>query len=63
MYDGVSEQVSNKFFDSDDVPPPEFWLFFRDDTLFSFIPDDFLEYANFGVDSSMSGCFEWMDDD
>jgi hypothetical protein len=60
MYDGISEQASDAFFDSDDVPPPELWLFFGENTLFSFIPDEFVGRANSGVENSMSGCLEWV---
>ena len=28
MYDEVAEESSSGFFDSDDVPPPEFWVCF-----------------------------------
>ena len=62
MYDGVAEQVSNGFFDSDDVPPPEFWLSLKDEVLLAFIPDEFIKQANQGVENSMSGCLEWLSD-
>ena len=60
MYDGVAEQVSNDFFDSGDVTPPEFWLGLKNEVLLAFIPDEFIEQANQGVKNSMSGCLEWL---
>jgi len=59
MYDGLSEEVSSGFFDPDDVPPPEFWIGIVDEQLVSFIPSEYFELANSGVDSCMSGCLEW----
>ena len=59
MYDGLAEEVSSGFFDSDDVPPPEFWVGVKGNLLISFIPSDFITSADEGIESSMSGCIEW----
>jgi len=60
MYDEVAEELSSGFFDSDDVPPPEFWVCFDNELLISFIPSKFLVVANLGVDSCISGSLNWM---
>tara|TARA_B100000745_G_C20130797_1_gene387491 strand:+ start:883 stop:1074 length:192 start_codon:yes stop_codon:yes gene_type:complete len=59
MYDGVSELASSSFFDSDDSPPPEFWLGVEGDSLVSFIPEDYISRANEGVECCMGGCLAW----
>jgi len=59
MFDGVAETQSNGFFDSDDVPPPEFWVGYVNQVLVSFIPNKFLDLANLGVDSCISGSLYW----
>lgn len=59
MYDGLAEELSSGFFDSDDAPPPEFWVGIKDDLLVSFVPSDFIGSAAEGIDSCMSGCIEW----
>lgn len=62
MYDEVAEVESLGFFDSCDVPPPEFWVEFYNDVLISFIPENFLDLAILGVDSCISGSLFWEED-
>lgn len=59
MYDGVSEESTLGFFDSDDVPPPELWVCVDNDLLISFIPSVYLDIARNGVDGCVSGCLFW----
>ena len=59
MYDGVAEDVTEGFFDSDDLPPPSFWLGVNNEKLEVFIPSAFLIRANEGVENCMSSCLEW----
>lgn len=61
MYDELAEEESLGFFDSDDVPPPEFWVCIDNDLLISFIPSKFLDVANLGVDCCISGSLFWME--
>jgi hypothetical protein len=61
MYDGVAEAESSGFFDSGDVPPPEFWLGVYDEVLVSFIPEKFLNIAILGVNSCISGSLSWYE--
>lgn len=63
MYDEVAEELSSGFFDSDDVPPPEFWVCFDNELLISFIPIKFLDVADQGVDNCISGSLFWMESD
>jgi len=63
MYDEVAEESSSGFFDSDDVPPPEFWVCFDNELLISFIPSEFLDVANQGIDNCISGSLFWMESD
>lgn len=60
MYDGLSEELTDGFFDSDDVPPPEFWVGIKNGKLVAFIPSEFEAIANIGVENCMSGCLEWV---
>jgi hypothetical protein len=59
MYDCLAEKFTDGFFDSDDVPPPEFWLCRWNSKLVSFIPSELFDRANVGVEHSTSGCLEW----
>jgi len=60
MYDSLAESESSGFFDSGDVPPPEFWVSVESNILISFIPKKFLKYACLGVDNCGSDCLYWL---
>lgn len=62
MYDGISEEISHGFFDSDDVPPPEFWVGLYTNRLISFIPEEYFDVVDEVIENSMSGCLEWLGD-
>ena len=62
MYDGLAEEQSSGFFDSDDTPPPEFWIGAKDGLLISFVPLEFISLADNGVINSMSESIEWSGD-
>jgi hypothetical protein len=59
MYDCLAEEFSDGLFDSDDVPPPEFWLGKWNAKLVSFIPSELFARANAGVEHCPSGSLEW----
>lgn len=59
MFDGLAATESSGFFDSDDVPPPEFWVSYSNKILVSFVPENFLNLAISGVDVSISGSLYW----
>ena len=61
MYDGLAEEFSKGFFDSDSVPPPELWVARERDTLICFIPEQFIANAHAGIVDQMSGCLEWAE--
>ena len=60
MYDCLAYEETKGFFDECDCPPPEFWIAYIDDKLFSYIPKEYLDIANLGVDISMSGSLQWI---
>lgn len=60
MYDGLAGQFSDGFFDSDDCPPPEFWLGENSAKLVCFIPFKYLTRAQSGIECCLSGSLEWM---
>ncbi len=60
MYDCLAYEETNGFFDECDCPPPEFWIAYIDDKLFSYIPKEYLDITNLGVEISMSGSLQWV---
>ena len=60
MYDCLAYKETNGFFDECDCPPPEFWIAYIDDKLFAYIPKEYLDIANCGVEISMSGSLHWV---
>lgn len=63
MYDGIAEDCTEGFFDSDDVPPPEFWIGMQNEKLLSFIPSELCERADVGVRNCISGCLVWISEE
>ncbi|MBF7688937.1 hypothetical protein [Acinetobacter rathckeae] len=61
MYDCLAYQESHGFFDECDCPPPEFWMAYIDDRLFSYIPKAYIDQANAGVNISMSESLQWLE--
>ena len=59
MYDGFASTFSNGFFDKDDVPPPEVWVGCDKDKLVCFVPEQFVEQAESGIEQHISGSLEW----
>ena len=62
MFDGLGKQETKGFVDACDTPPPEFWICYEDELLFSFIPDEFIAIVNKAMDVSMSESLEWYSD-
>ena len=60
MYDCLAYKETNGFFDEGDCPPPEFWIAYIGDKLFSYIPKEYLDIANLGVEISMSESLQWI---
>lgn len=59
MFEGLAETETSGFFDSGEVPPPEFWILMTEDTLVSYIPENFVPIARKGVDVCLTGCLYW----
>ena len=62
MFDCLGEGETGGFIDGCDTPPPEFWIYFDGESLYSFIPNELIETVNRAVDISMSGSLEWYTD-
>jgi len=70
LLDGASEAISQGFFDGDDLPPWDTWLWYsitgNEESvryLLAWIPPIFLDLAEKGVDCNYFGCFEWVNPD
>ena len=63
MYDGLAEEFSEGFFDVSDVPPPEFWVGIYNNELVSFIPAEFLDRADKGIQGCLGGSLVWLGDE
>jgi len=61
MSDCIAMERTKSFFDSDDTPPPEFWVGASDSGLVAFIPDEFIPMANIGIECTSSGCLSWIE--
>lgn len=59
MYDGLTQDMSSGFFDSCDMPPPELWIGIENGKVVSFVPSEYIDIANIGVDACLGGCLEW----
>jgi hypothetical protein len=78
LADGFAQTVSKGFFDVDNIPPYDTWVWIVDDTrhfkyadgvngelqanyLVAWVPPDFFEFADSGVDANPEGCIQWLD--
>lgn len=59
MFDGLCEKETAGFIDGCDTPPPEFWIHFDGENLYSFIPNELTNIVDLAIDISMSGSLEW----
>lgn len=62
MFDSLSEGETGGFIDGCDTPPPEFWIYFDGENLYSFIPAEFIEIVNSAIDVSMGESLVWYTD-
>ena len=62
MFDSLSEGETGDFIDGCDTPPPEFWIYFDGENLYSFIPNELTNIVDLAIDISMSGSLEWYTD-
>ncbi|ENX57141.1 MULTISPECIES: hypothetical protein [Acinetobacter] len=59
MFDSLGEKETAGFIDGCDTPPPEFWIHFDGENLYSFIPNELTNIVDRAIDISMSGSLEW----
>ena len=62
MFDCLGEKETGGFIDGCDTPPPEFWIHFDGENLYSFIPNEFTNIVDLAIDISMTGSLEWYTD-
>ncbi|KKW81604.1 hypothetical protein ACN19N_07210 [Acinetobacter sp. LF10] len=62
MFDSLGEGETSGFIDGCDTPPPELWIYFDGEILYSYIPAEFIEMVNSAIMVSMSGSLEWYTD-
>ncbi len=62
MFDSLGEGETGGFIDGCDTLPPEFWIHFDGENLYSFIPAEFIEIVNSAIMVSMSESLEWKTD-
>ncbi len=57
--DGAAEALSNGFFDVEDAPPWDTWFWYEDGTIFCWVPDSLVPYAQAGIDVNPVNCIRW----
>ncbi|WP_336942792.1 hypothetical protein [Acinetobacter modestus] len=62
MFDSLGEGETGGFIDGCDTPPPEFWIHFDGENLYSFIPAEFIEIVNSAIEVSMGESLVWYTD-
>src|SRR5258708_1323521 len=73
LFDGAAEVASKAFFDGDNIPAWDTWVFYDTDRtqphydffstfLVSWVPRSLIELANKGVQVNAEGCLKWAAD-
>lgn len=73
LFDGAAEFSSNGYFNSENEPPWDTWVFFGEASpspqsedyrfyLLSWVPEDYLSIAQSGVEVNPEACLEWLDE-
>ena len=57
--DGAAEASSHGFFDMEDAPPWDTWFWYKDGTIFCWIPDSLISDAQAGIDANPVDCIHW----
>ena len=57
MFDSLGEGETGGFIDGCDTPPPEFWIHFDGENLYSFIPNELIEILSILAIDSL---YEWF---
>ena len=71
LCDGYSQQISDGFFDGDNVPPWDTWVSFHVEQvawlpypcryILCYVPMSVVKLAQAGIDGNAEGCIEWLD--
>ena len=62
LSDGAATVASEGFFDVDNVPAWDTWLYFDGQTLLSWVPHLLISKVQPGIDVNPEGCIKWADD-
>lgn len=62
LSDGAATVQSEGFFDVDNVPAWDTWVYFDGRTLLSWVPPQLISKVQSGVDVNPEGCIRWVDD-
>lgn len=57
--DGAAEASSHGFFDMEDAPPWDTWFWYKDGTIFGWVPDSLVSDAQAGIDANPVDCIHW----
>jgi hypothetical protein len=57
--DGAAAASSLGFFDLEDAPPWDTWFLYSEGTIFSWVPDSMIQYAQAGIDANPVDCIHW----
>ena len=71
LFDGASELSSDGYFNSNNEPPWDTWVYFGETAeslepvdyrffLLSWVPNGYLSIAQRGIDANPEGCIEWL---
>lgn len=73
LFDGAAELSSEGYFNSDNEPPWDTWVYFGETPpslepedyrffLLSWVPDNYLSIVQRGIDANPEQCIEWLSD-
>jgi hypothetical protein len=62
LSDGAATVASEGFFDVDNVPAWDTWLYFDGQTLLSWVAHPLISKVQSGIDANPEGCIKWADD-
>jgi hypothetical protein len=62
LSDGAATVQSEGFFDVDNVPAWDTWIYFDGRTLLSWVPAQLISKVQSGIDVNPEGCIKWADD-
>ena len=57
--DGAAEASSHGFFDMEDAPPWDTWFWYKESTIFCWVPDSLVSDAQAGIDANPVDCIRW----